>query len=135
LGNSAEAPEKWAAIGIELGLIFSVPQEQRSRMMKLLAPGAAVCSMIAATLIVPLTVISPTSNVVAAVFPPWWISARVFGAAASAGDIIAIGWMPSIVFVRGEPEKLADRLHSAGALLLVASSGGGCSSQPLEISR
>lgn len=65
-----------------------------------------------------------TPGRVAAVFPPWWSSAQVVGAAGAAGDIAGVGAVPFIVILRGPPEKngaddLSQRARSAGALLLL----------------
>jgi hypothetical protein len=86
---------------------------------------------IAATLILPLATAAPDSDVVAAVFPPWWGAADTFKAAASAGHPMRLGRFSSIVIVRGDHSVLAARLRSAGALILIDSrafSGCGTSS-------
>ncbi len=59
-----------------------------------------------------------TPGRVAAVFPPWWSSARVIGAAGSAGDIAGAGGASFIVILRGDPD-LSQRARDAGALLLL----------------
>jgi hypothetical protein len=76
---------------------------------------------IVGTLVIPLAAAAPASNVVAAVFPPWWNAADVFKAAASAGEPLRVGQFSSIVVVRGDRLALAARLRSAGALILIDS--------------
>lgn len=56
---------------------------------------------------------------IAAVFPPWWTSAQAVTAAASAGDIAAVGGAPFILILRGDATDLARRARSAGALLIL----------------
>ena len=56
---------------------------------------------------------------IAAVFPPWWTSAQAVTAAASAGDIGAVGGAPFILILRGDATDLARRARSAGALLIL----------------
>ena len=66
---------------------------------------------------------------VAAVFPPWWTSVRSASAAASAGQIAGAGGAPFILILRGEPGELSQRLHAAGAwLLLDPDAAGQCNS-------
>ncbi len=63
----------------------------------------------------------------AAVFPPWWSAARVFSAAAKAGDILDSGAVPFIPIVKSPKPGLGARLHAAGALLLLNPlDAGGC---------
>ena len=67
----------------------------------------------------------------AALFPPWWSSARVFGAAAAA-DVAVLrgGAWPALVIVRpGDPGAPA-RLRARGAwLLLDGRAIAGCASR------
>ena len=67
----------------------------------------------------------------AAVFPPWWSSARVFEAAAAADvAVLRAGAWPALVIVRpGDPGAPA-RLRASGAwLLLDGRAIGGCVSR------
>lgn len=57
---------------------------------------------------------------VAAVFPPWWSSARVMEAAATAGDIAGAGAHSSILIVSSGAPGLAARLRDAGAVVLLS---------------
>jgi hypothetical protein len=57
---------------------------------------------------------------VAAVFPPWWSSARAMGAAATAGEIAGAGAHPSILIVSSGTPGLSRRLHDAGAIVLLS---------------
>ena len=65
----------------------------------------------------------PSSGIgepVAALFPPWWGAERVFAAAASAGGaIVREGAWPSILVLTAADGDFADRLHAAGAWLLL----------------
>src|SRR5712671_200879 len=57
---------------------------------------------------------------VAAVFPPWWGAERAFAAASSSGGaIVREGAWPSILVLSSADEDFADRLHAAGAWLLL----------------
>ncbi len=68
----------------------------------------------------------PARGPVAAVFPPWWGAARSMLAAASAGPVVRLGALPSIVVALPAPGGLA-RLRRAGAwLLLNPAALGGC---------
>jgi hypothetical protein len=65
---------------------------------------------------------------VAVVFPPWWPDARVFAAAAAAGDIVNRGTVPFVLIVQSERPGLGARLRAAGALLVLNPlAAGGCS--------
>jgi hypothetical protein len=67
---------------------------------------------------------------VAAVFPPWWGEARSIAAVAAAdGAILGWGQPRSIVITRSDRPGFAERLHAAGALLLIAPSLAGCSAK------
>jgi hypothetical protein len=55
----------------------------------------------------------------AALFPPWWSSARAFAAAGSVGEIARTGVISSIIVVHSNAPGLADRLRDAGALLII----------------
>lgn len=68
-------------------------------------------------------------NLVAAIFPPWWSEARSIAAVASAdGAILGWGRFRTIVITRSDQPGFAERLHDAGALLLVEPSElTGCS--------
>ena len=68
----------------------------------------------------------------AAVFPPWWSTARVFGAAGEAGDIAGAGGAPFIVILRGDPARLAARARDAGALLLLDPALAGVCARPIS---
>ena len=68
---------------------------------------------------------------IAAVFPPWWSARQVSEAAASAGLIQAGGGLSNIVIVAGEPARLAERLHDAGALVLLDPEAARGCSKPL----
>jgi hypothetical protein len=57
---------------------------------------------------------------IAAVFPPWWTSERAFAAAASAGDaVVREGAWSNILVIRPSDDRFAERLHAAGAWLLL----------------
>ena len=57
---------------------------------------------------------------VAAVFPPWWDAARATSAVAAAdGAVLGWGRLGSIVLTRSDRPGFADRLHAAGAVLLI----------------
>jgi hypothetical protein len=71
---------------------------------------------------------------VAAVFPPWWRAADIFTAAASAGRIVRLGPVSFVVIVAPETGRMAERLHAAGALLLIDPVVvSGCSPVPASI--
>ncbi len=73
-----------------------------------------------------------TSGRVAAVFPPWWSAARVFGAAGEAGDIAGAGAAPFIVILRGDPAQLSARTREAGAWLLLDPALAGVCARPSQ---
>jgi hypothetical protein len=57
---------------------------------------------------------------VAAVFPPWWSAERAFVAAAVAGgSVVREGAWSNILVVSSAERDFADRLHIAGAWLLL----------------
>ncbi|WP_158811336.1 hypothetical protein [Beijerinckia sp. L45] len=78
-------------------------------------------SAIVLSLAIALVALVPNSNVIAAMFPPWWDAATIFEAAAAAGDPVRVGRLPWVVIVRGDPAQLAKRLHAAGAFLVMDS--------------
>lgn len=71
-----------------------------------------------------------TPGRVAAVFPPWWESARIVAAAGSAGDIAGVGGVPFVMIVRGDPATLSARAHAAGALVLLDPALAGVCARP-----
>lgn len=96
--------------------------------------GLGLIGCLAATLLIVVISSMPRSDKVAAVFPPWWSAARAFEAAASAGRIVALGRLPSILIVHGDPARLAPDLRDAGALLVFDSSlSAGCRSANLDL--
>jgi len=60
---------------------------------------------------------APGSNVVALLFPPWWSAARVFMAAAPAGQVIRFGLFPDIVILAPQPGGLPPGATGAWAVL------------------
>lgn len=58
-----------------------------------------------------------TPRQVAAVFPPWWSSARIVAAAGQAGAITGFGGARNVVLVTAADTDLPRRLNAAGALL------------------
>jgi hypothetical protein len=74
-----------------------------------------------------------TPGRVAAIFPPWWSSARIFGAAGTAGDIAGAGGAPFIVILRGDPAQLSERAREAGALLLLDPALAGVCARPSSL--
>lgn len=66
------------------------------------------------------------SESIAAVFPPWWHHARVFEAAAGAGPLLDTGQASFVVVVGFSDSGVADRLRSAGALILLDAAAVGC---------
>ncbi len=94
-----------------------------------LACGAAILATLGATVAAGAAPRDPSR--VAAVFPPWWTSARTASAAASAGQIAGAGGAPFILILRGEPDALSPRLRAAGAwLLLDPDAAGQCNPSP-----
>ena len=76
-----------------------------------------------------------TAGRVAAVFPPWWSSAAIVGAAGAAGDIAGVGGAPFIVILRASPKDtrpadLSRRARDAGALLLLDPALAGACARP-----
>jgi hypothetical protein len=62
----------------------------------------------------------PDSDVVAAVFPPWWSTQHIFEAAASAdASIVRTTAIAAVVVVKPDGHKGADRLRKAGAWLTI----------------
>ncbi len=84
--------------------------------------GFALASLIPISLASVLVAMQPRSERIAAVFPPWWGSARILAAAAQAGRIVAFGRLPATIIVHGDRADLVDRLHAAGALFIFDSS-------------
>lgn len=82
-----------------------------------LACGATILTTLFATVAAGAAPRDPAR--VAAVFPPWWTSARSASAAASAGAIAGAGGAPFILILRGEPGALESRARAAGAWLLL----------------
>lgn len=71
-----------------------------------------------------------TPGRVAAVFPPWWSPAQIFGAAGTAGDIAGAGGASFIVILRGDPAQLSERAREAGAWLLLDPALAGVCARP-----
>jgi hypothetical protein len=83
------------------------------------ATGAVlIAATIIATLLFAAEVSGSKAQSFAAVFPPWWSSARAFAAAGDVGDIVGVGKFSTVVIVRGNTKGLAMRLHAAGALIV-----------------
>jgi hypothetical protein len=62
----------------------------------------------------------PDSEVVAAVFPPWWSTQHIFEAAASAdASIIRTTAIAAVVVVKPDEHGGIERLRKAGALLTI----------------
>ncbi len=72
-----------------------------------------------ATVVLAGSGVGPDERRLAAVYPPWWSDARIAGAAASAGDIAAVGGLHNIIVIQGEPARLAAEARRSGALLLL----------------
>jgi len=97
---------------------------------------AAIVGTVLVTLVMTIAASSPNSDVIAAVSPPWWNADRTFEAAASAGEVLQRGRLPSVLIIRGDSTGLAARLRDAGALFLLDSRVlGGCALRNSEISR
>ena len=73
-----------------------------------------------------------TPDRLAAVFPPWWSTARVFDAAGEAGNIAGAGGASFVVILRGDPARLAVRAREAGALLLLDPAMAGVCARPIS---
>lgn len=80
-----------------------------------------------------------SSDTVVAVFPPWWSASRTLVAASRAGAVLDSGAYSFVVVVQTRDKKqdnkldheLGERLHAAGALLLLDPLGlGGCLQSP-----
>ena len=64
--------------------------------------------------------VRPGATVVAAAFPPWWSTQRVFQAAASANAaIVRATALPTLLVVRADDHDGLTRLHEAGAFLVM----------------
>jgi hypothetical protein len=62
----------------------------------------------------------PDSEVVAAVFPPWWSTQHIFEAAASAdASIVRMTAIAAVVVVKPAEHGGVERLRNAGALLTI----------------
>jgi hypothetical protein len=94
-----------------------------------LASGATILATLFATVAVGAAPRDPAR--VAAVFPPWWTSARTASAAASAGDIAGAGGAPFILILRGESGDLGSRARAAGAWLLLDPDAAGVCVTPI----
>jgi hypothetical protein len=78
---------------------------------------------------------APAEGPVAALFPPWWSSADVVMAAGSAGRIVRLGSVHFIVVVAPDGSDTTERLHAAGAVLVLDPIiAGGCSPVPVPAS-
>jgi hypothetical protein len=97
---------------------------------------SVIAGAIIATLILTIRLSVPASDIVAAIFPPWWSTERTFEAVASAGELVEAGHFPMILIVRGDPAVLAARLYDEGALFIIDFSAvGGCAARNLEIAQ
>lgn len=65
-----------------------------------------------------LSVAPSQSNVLAAMFPPWWSDAEIMASAAEAGFPLKLGAARWILLVRRREADLRARLHAAGALFV-----------------
>ena len=65
--------------------------------------------------------LAPSPNhPIAAIFPPWWTARQSFTAAAQAGaPIVRTGAFPNILVLAAGSPGLSQRLHAAGAWLLL----------------
>lgn len=68
------------------------------------------------------------SEAIAAVFPPWWPAERAFSAAAEAGPLLNTGRSALVLIVAFTDPEVAERLRSAGAILLLDAAALGCAS-------
>lgn len=82
----------------------------------------AIGAAVVLTGVVGLSVLAPGEAAeAAAVFPPWWPQGAALAAAASAGDVVAVGAGQSIVIVRSSAGGPVGRpLQDAGALVVFA---------------
>jgi len=68
---------------------------------------------------------------VAALFPPWWEPSRSLGAAVAAGGaVMGLGRLPGLVVTRSSAPGFAERLRTAGALVLFDPRGFGLCTPP-----
>jgi hypothetical protein len=72
----------------------------------------------------------PKGGAAAAIFPPWWPAGQSLAAAASAGDVRSTGVLPFVFIVQSQYPGLNERLHAAGALLLMSPLGQTGCAQP-----
>ena len=69
---------------------------------------------------------------VAALFPPWWEPGRSLGAAVAAGGaVLGLGRLPGLIVTQSSAPDFAERLRSAGALLLFDPRGSGLCTPPV----
>ncbi|WP_334163903.1 hypothetical protein [Phenylobacterium sp.] len=82
----------------------------------------AVGAAVMLTVVVGVSALAPGDSAeAAAVFPPWWPQGAAVTAAASAGDVVAVGAGHSIVIVRSSGGGPVGRpLQDAGALVVFA---------------
>ena len=64
------------------------------------------------------------------VFPPWWSDRAAVAAAASAGDVLAVGGFARAVAVRSEAPGLERRARAAGAILVLRGTTAGLCAAP-----
>ncbi|MEH3117189.1 MAG: hypothetical protein PGN25_06170 [Methylorubrum populi] len=87
-----------------------------------IAPWSLPSALLAASLIGSAWLALPApapDRPVAALFPPWWNSARSLDAAAAAGGtVLGLGRLPGLVVTRSSAPGFAERLRTAGALVL-----------------
>jgi hypothetical protein len=76
--------------------------------------------------------VADDGSAVAAVFPPWWPTPRIFAAAAQAGDVVDVGASPAVLIVRSQQPGLPRRLRAAGAILLLNPLGAGACGRKLR---
>lgn len=92
----------------------------------MLAPPATLCAFGLLAALVPLCA-PPPSGPVAALFPPWWSTARAVIAGAEAGPVIRIGGLGAVVVIAAGDDAARHRLRASGAwLLLDPQRIGGC---------
>ena len=84
-------------------------------------------ALLFAGLFAALPGVAPQAATVAAVFPPWWPTSAIMGAAGSAGEIMGQGASRFVLVVRSDVPALPARLRQAGAWLTLAPRGAlGC---------
>jgi hypothetical protein len=66
------------------------------------------------------------SATIAAVFPPWWQAARIYEAAVGAGPLLDAGQASFVMIVGFSDPGVAERLRSAGAIILLDAAAVGC---------